>query len=250
VFADPGLLERALAHRSWCAELNDRRAGTGEADHGSTAGDNGSVPGARTSPGVEESNERLEFLGDSVVGLAVTEYMYRHFSHLAEGSMAKVRASVVSTDSLARAATELRIGEALKLGRGEEMTGGREKTSLLADAFEAVVGAVYLDGGWDAACSMVLNSLGDRVREAMELPGSDDHKTRLQEEAAGRFGSVPSYEIAEEGPDHAKTFMARVTIDGREWGRGRGRSKKRAQQEAARVAWEAMTEPTRETQSS
>ncbi|HEC11222.1 MAG TPA: ribonuclease III, partial [Acidimicrobiales bacterium] len=93
-------------------------------------------------------------------------------------------------------------------------------------------------------------SLGDRVREAIELPGSDDHKTRLQEEAAGRFGSVPAYEIAEEGPDHAKTFMARVTIDGREWGRGRGRSKKRAQQEAARVAWEAMTEPTRETQSS
>ena len=231
MFADPSLLDRALAHRSWCAERNDAVAASG-------------------AEAPVESNERLEFLGDSVVGLAVTEYMYRHFSHLAEGSMAKVRASVVSTDSLARAAAELGVGEALKLGRGEELTGGRQKFSLLADAFEAVVGAVYLDGGWEAACSMVLSSLGDRVREAIELPGSDDHKTRLQEEAAGRFGSVPAYEIAEEGPDHAKTFMARVTIDGREWGRGRGRSKKRAQQEAARVAWEAMTEPTRETQSS
>ncbi len=210
-FADMDLLARALAHRSWCAE----------------------------NPG-HGSNERLEFLGDAVLGLIVTDFIYRSYPELPEGELAKVRATVVSAAALADMATELELGPALLLGKGEDASGGREKPSILADALEAVLGAVYLDAGWDAATELVLRLLGDRLAEAAAGPGGQDYKTRLQELAARRFEELPRYEVMDEGPDHAKVFHASVQLDGRRQGHGTGRSKKQAEQAAARAAWEAL----------
>ncbi|MGH9151022.1 MAG: ribonuclease III [Acidimicrobiales bacterium] len=207
-FSDPSLLERAMAHRSWCAEV---------------AG--------------EESNERLEFLGDAVLGLVVTDHIFRAYPDLPEGELAKVRASVVNSALLAEVAAELGIGGFLCLGKGEDASGGREKPSILADAMEAVIGAVYLDGGWDAAARLVLSLLGERVAEASAGPGGQDYKTRLQELAARTFDRLPRYLVSDDGPDHAKRFYATVLVGGRERGRGEGRSKKQAEQAAARMAW-------------
>jgi ribonuclease-3 len=210
-FSDPTLLGRALAHRSWCAEV---------------AG--------------EESNERLEFLGDSVLGLVITDHVYRTYPALPEGELAKVRASVVNSALLAEVAAELGIGAHLLLGKGEDASGGREKPSILADAMEAVIGAVYLDGGWTAAAELVLTLLGDRVTEAAAGPGGQDYKTRLQELAARTFDQLPRYYVVDEGPDHAKKFFATVHVGGTERGTGEGRSKKQAEQAAARAAWAAL----------
>ena len=213
-FSDPGLLGRALAHRSWCAEV---------------AG--------------EESNERLEFLGDSVLGLVVTDHIFAEYPALPEGELAKVRASVVNSALLAEVAAELDIGAHLLLGKGEDASGGREKPSILADAMEAVIGAVYLDGGWDAASDLVLTLLGDRVAEAAAGPGGQDYKTRLQELGARSFDQLPRYLVVDEGPDHAKRFFATVVLGGVERGRGEGRSKKQAEQAAARMAWASLAFP-------
>jgi ribonuclease III len=202
----------ALAHRSWCAE----------------------------TPGTE-SNERLEFLGDAVLGLVVTDHLFHHYPALAEGELAKVRAAVVNAGVLAELAADLGIGGALALGKGEDASGGREKPSILSDAMEAVIGAVYLDGGWDAAARLVLELLGDRIAEAATGPGGQDYKTRLQELAAQRLDTLPRYEVREEGPDHAKRFFATVYIDEEECGTGEGRSKKQAEQAAAQKAWRALT---------
>lgn len=210
-FCDPTLLGRALAHRSWCAEV---------------AG--------------EESNERLEFLGDSVLGLVITDYIYRAHPALPEGELAKVRASVVNSALLAEVAAELDIGSHLLLGKGEDASGGREKPSILADAMEAVIGAVYLDGGWEAAADLVLALLGERVATAAVGPGGQDYKTRLQELAARTFDQLPRYTVADEGPDHAKKFFATVSVAGIQRGTGEGRSKKQAEQAAAREAWAAL----------
>ena len=210
-FSDPTLLGRALAHRSWCAEV---------------AG--------------QESNERLEFLGDSVLGLVITDHVYRTYPALPEGELAKVRASVVNSALLAEVAAELDIGAHLLLGKGEDASGGREKPSILADAMEAVIGAVYLDGGWPAAADLVLTLLGDRVIEAAAGPGGQDYKTRLQELAARTFDQLPRYYVLDEGPDHAKKFFATVQVGGIERGSGEGRSKKQAEQAAARAAWAAL----------
>ena len=210
-FSDPTLLGRALSHRSWCAEV---------------AG--------------EESNERPEFLGDSVLGLVVTDHIYRSYPALPEGELAKVRASVVNSALLAEVAAELDIGSHLLLGKGEDASGGREKPSILADAMEAVIGAVYLDGGWEAAADLVLTLLGERVTEAAVGPGGQDYKTRLQELAARRFDQLPRYVVVDEGPDHAKKFFATVSVAGIRRGSGEGRSKKQAEQAAAREAWAAL----------
>jgi ribonuclease III len=210
-FGDPDLLARALAHRSWCAE----------------------------TPG-HPSNERLEFLGDAVLGLVVTDHVFRSYPDLPEGELAKVRASVVSAAALADVAAELDLGEALLLGKGEDASGGREKPSILADALEAVIGAVYLDRGWDAAAAVVLRLLGDRIAAAAAGPGGQDYKTRLQELSARSFEDVPSYLVVDEGPDHAKRFFATVIVGGRSRGQGEGRSKKQAEQAAARCAWEVL----------
>jgi ribonuclease-3 len=210
-FVDPELLERSVAHRSWCAE---------------TAG--------------AKSNERLEFLGDAVLGLVVTDFLFRTYDTLPEGELAKVRASVVNSAALAEVAADLDIGAALLLGRGEDQSGGREKPSILADAMEAVIGAVYLDGGWKAAEELIMGLLGERIEEAAAGPGGQDYKTRLQELAARRFDQLPRYEVVDDGPDHAKRFYASVLVAGERKGSGEGRSKKQAEQAAARVAWEQL----------
>jgi ribonuclease-3 len=210
-FRDDDLLARSLAHRSWCAET----AGT-------------------------DSNERLEFLGDAVLGLVVTDHIFRTYPHLPEGELAKVRASVVNAGVLAELAAELELGTALLLGKGEDQSGGREKPSILADAMEAVIGAVYLDRGWDGAAALVMGLLGERIAEAAAGPGGQDYKTRLQELAARRYDELPRYQVSDDGPDHAKRFFATVYVAGAAQGAGEGRSKKQAEQAAAREAWQIL----------
>jgi ribonuclease-3 len=148
---------------------------------------------------------------------------------------------VVNAGVLADLAAELGIGAALALGKGEDASGGREKPSILSDAMEAVIGAVYLDGGWEAARELVLNLLGERIAEAATGPGGQDYKTRLQELAAQRLDTIPRYEVREEGPDHAKRFYATVYINDEECGSGEGRSKKQAEQAAAQKAWRSLS---------
>jgi ribonuclease III len=175
-----------------------------------------------------------------VLGLVVTDHIFRAYPDLPEGELAKVRATVVSAAALADVALELDLGADILLGKGEDASGGREKPSILADALEAVIGAVYLDGGWDAASVLVLGLLGDRIAAAAAGPGGQDYKTRLQELSASRFECLPLYEVVDDGPDHAKRFYACVRVGGAARGRGEGRSKKQAEQAAARSAWEAL----------
>jgi ribonuclease-3 len=212
-FEDPRLLDAALTHRSYCAEHPDT-----------------------------SSNERLEFLGDAVLGLVVTVHIYDEYPELPEGELAKVRASVVNAEVLADLATRVDLGPALALGKGEDASGGRAKPSILADAMEAVIASVYLDGGWPAAEELVLGLLDDRIRAGAAGPGGQDYKTRLQELAAQRFDQLPRYQVRAEGPDHSKRFFARVRLNGEVWGEGEGRSKKQAEQAAARLAWERLHE--------
>ena len=176
-----------------------------------------------------------------MLGLVVTDHLFGTFPDLAEGELAKVRASVVNAGVLADLAAELGIGAALALGKGEDASGGREKPSILSDAMEAVIGAVYLDGGWEAARALVLTLLEDRIAEAATGPGGQDYKTRLQELAAQRLDTLPRYEVRESGPDHAKRFFATVFINEEECGSGEGRSKKQAEQAAAEKAWRSLT---------
>lgn len=201
-FRDVSLLETALSHRSF--------------------------------DGSPESNERLEFLGDAVLGLVVAEKLYRDWD-LAEGDMAKVRADVVSAVALARVARQVGLVDALRLGQGEESSGGRQKDSILADAMEAVLGAVYLDAGLDPVVDIIEAHWADLLAARVEAPGETDFKTRLQEVVAQR-GLVPEYQVSGSGPDHARHFAATVLIDGSVMGTGEGTSKKRAQQAAAREA--------------
>jgi ribonuclease-3 len=176
------------------------------------------------------------------LGVVVTAHLYRELPGMPEGELAKVRAAVVSAATMAELATEVELGEVLLLGKGEDGSGGREKPSILADAMEAVIGAVYLDLGADAAERLVLGLLVDRIDEAAEGPGGHDYKTQLQELAARDFEQLPEYELRDEGPDHAKRFYAVVRLDGDEKGHGEGRSKKQAEQDAARRAWLELTD--------
>jgi ribonuclease-3 len=186
------------------------------------------------------SNERLEFLGDAVLGLVVTDHIYRTYPDLPEGELAKVRASVVSAAALSEVAIELRLGECMLLGKGEDGSGGREKPSILADALEAIFGSLYLAAGWDAARRLILGLLGERIAEASVGPGGQDYKTRLQELVTRHFTELPRYHVTDEGPDHAKRFFAEVAVGGEVRGRGEGRSKKQAEAAAARSAWELL----------
>ncbi len=210
-FNNPALLETALSHRSFCAEA-------------------GRVP----------SNERLEFLGDAVVGVIVTDYIYNMYPELNEGDLAKLRATVVSTRSLAQVAKECSLGSAVKLGKGEDASGGREKESILADTFEAVIGALYLDGGLQSASRFVLGMLEDTIVESAQSPGGSDFKTRLQEMVVQMGYDAPVYNVVGSGPDHDRRYRAEVYINDQQVGVGIGRSKKEAEQEAARVAWHTM----------
>ncbi|MET0727401.1 MAG: ribonuclease III [Acidimicrobiales bacterium] len=206
---DPDLLAPALVHRSWCAE---------HAGHA--------------------SNERLEFLGDAVLGVVVTDHVYRTHADLAEGDLTEIRKTVVNSVALAEVADALGVGSHLLLGKGEELSGGREKPSILADAMEAIIGAVYLAQGFEGAATFVLDTFQARLATAQA--DSADHKSRLQELAAHLYSSAPRYEVEATGPDHARTFYVTVTIDGEAHGSGVGRSKKQAEQLAARDAVTAL----------
>ncbi|HEX6852688.1 MAG TPA: ribonuclease III [Candidatus Polarisedimenticolaceae bacterium] len=209
-FRDPQLLERALTHRSRAHE-----AATGEGSY-----------------------ERLEFLGDSLLGFLVADWLMATHPDADEGELTRRKQAIVSTGPLAQAARDLGLGEELRLGRGEEETGGRDKTSLLADVFEAVLAAVYHDGGIRAARAFVRRHLKGRVASVRKGPETgDDAKTRLQEAVQARLRLTPTYRIVRTaGPAHARSFTAEVVVGGRVLGEGTGASRKRAEQEAARSA--------------
>jgi ribonuclease-3 len=211
VSLDPALLERALTHRSFAYE-------------------NGRLP----------TNERLEFLGDSVLGLVVTDTLYRSHPELPEGQLAKLRAAVVNMRALAVVGRALRLGEFVRLGRGEESTGGRDKSSILADTLEAILGAVYIDRGLVQASRLVHRLFDPRIDEAATLGAGLDWKTSLQELTATAAMGVPEYDVSESGPDHQKLFTAIAQVGGEAYGEGTGRSKKEAEQEAAAAAWERL----------
>ena len=218
-FRDETLGELALRHRSWVAE---QRAASGEEP---------------------ESNERLELLGDAVLDVVISEHAYTSYPDMSVGHLAKVRASVVSTDALAEVARGVGLGELLLIGRGEEAAGGRRRRSILADAAEAMIGAVYLDGGWEPARRLVLSLLAERIETMALDPGGDDHKTVLQERAAHEMGAAPSYRCSYSGPDHERLWRAVVRIAGREYGTGEGATKKQAEQAAACAALAGFGEP-------
>lgn len=185
-------------------------------------------------------NERLEFLGDSVLGVTVADFLYRHFPDMPEGRMTRLRAELVCEQSLHRVALELHLGDYLRLGKGEEHNGGRERASILSDAVEAVIAAMYLDAGMETAADFIHRCLLDDVR-TIETPSFTDYKTALQELVQRQSGQVLSYElVGEEGPDHAKTFRMQVCLNSEPVGLGTGRTKKEAEQTAAASALEAL----------
>lgn len=189
-----------------------------------------------------ESNQRLEFLGDSMLGLAVSEYLYHRYPELPEGELTKIKAAVVSETGLQRAARELNLGEEIRLGHGEEASGGRTRPSVLADAFEALVGAILVELGADAAREFVLRCLAAEIDRQGTAVGLQDHKSRLQELTQSRSQGTPDYAVvAEHGPDHRKTFEVEVRAGHRILGHGAGRSKKEAEQQAAKQAVEKLT---------
>ncbi|RJL25039.1 ribonuclease III [Bailinhaonella thermotolerans] len=208
---DLNLLERALTHRSYAYE-------------------NGGLP----------TNERLEFLGDSVLGLVVTDTLYRNHPDLPEGQLAKLRAAVVNMRALAGVSRTLGVGRYIRLGRGEEGTGGRDKPSILADTLEAIIGAVYVDKGLEEASRVVHQLFDPVIARSAQLGAGLDWKTSLQELTAAEMLGVPEYHVDESGPDHAKSFRAVVRVGGQEYGSGAGRSKKEAEQQAAEAAWTAI----------
>ncbi len=190
-----------------------------------------------------ESNERLEFLGDAVLGVAIAERIFHDYGTLPEGELAKIRSEVVCASALVEVATANELGSGLHLGKGERATGGADKPSILADAMEAVIGAVFLDGGWEPARALINDHFDALIVRAANAPGLEDHKTTLQELAARQLSAAPVYEISEDGPDHAKAFAATVLIDGKALGHGSGSTKKEAEQQAAAVALDQLASP-------
>lgn len=188
-------------------------------------------------------NERLEFLGDAVLELCISEEGYKRFPDAPEGVLTRIRSQLVKEKSLAGLARELKMPRYLLLGRGEEMQGGRERDSLLADAFEAMLGAVFLDGGFDAAKRTILTIFENHWPEQAVLPENKDYKSRLQEVSQERFKERPVYVlIGTRGPEHEKVFEVEATLPGGKIFRGQGTSMKRAEQDAARLALEFLTD--------
>jgi len=213
-FRDRALLEHALRHSSWCNEQ----------------------PNTEPAAAAKADNQRLEFLGDAVLSLTVSQRLMERFPEAREGDLSVARTQVVSEEGLSTVANQAGLGAWLLLGKGEDKSGGRTKPSILADAFEAIVAAVYLDGGFDAARGFVDRLLAERIANA-EIRNFYDFKTRLQETAQARLKSTPTYRVVQElGPDHEKQFVVAVTIADDEWGRAVGRSKKEAEQNAAAAA--------------
>jgi ribonuclease-3 len=186
------------------------------------------------------SNERLELLGDAVLGLVVTDHLYRAFPELSEGDLTRVRASVVSSEALAPIAADLGVGEAVLLGKGEEASGGRTKESILADGLEAIIAAVYLSLGFTAATSFVVDLLEDPIASVAAEGRLGGPKNRLQELAARLNLDLPSYSVTDKGPEHAKVFFADVSVGGEVLGRGTGASRKLAERVAAAAALEVI----------
>ena len=214
-FTDRGLLEHALTHKSRAAE--------------------------DVSGGVSD-NESLEFLGDAVLGLVIADALFRQYPTYNEGQKSKIKAAVVSTQSLARHAEQLRLGEHLLLGRGEEKTGGRFKQALLADGYEALIAAIYLDGGLEAAAAFLLREMKDALDAGSAQTVAQDFKSTLQERLQALGRPLPDYRISgESGPDHRKIFSVDVVVGGEVLGSATGRAKKEAEQEAARKALERIT---------
>lgn len=186
------------------------------------------------------SNERLEFLGDSVLSIVVSSYLYENLTNVAEGELTKLRASLVCEKSLHKFAQQIELGKYLLLGKGEENTGGRERPSILADAFEAVIAAIYIDGGLEAAAKHILRFLPEDI-EHQKKPAFNDFKTILQEVVQKNPEEKVEYIlVSEEGPDHNKSFVVEVFLNSNVIGKGRGKSKKEAEQMAAREALELM----------
>ena len=213
-FNDKLLIQRALTHKSYPNE--NRRLNL-------------------------KDNERLEFLGDSVLSLSVSTYIFNKFTNLPEGELAKMRAVIVSAPILAEAAKRIELGQFLFLGKGEEMTGGRERDSILADTMEAIFGALYLDQGFTAAADFILELLKIDIINVAEGNHIQDYKTMLQEVIQENGNNRPEYEVVdEEGPDHNKTFIVAVKLNEDSLGSGQGSSKKEAEQEAAKVALDKL----------
>lgn len=212
-FTNQRHLKLALSHKSWSAEKRRRT-----------------------------SYERLEFLGDSVLGLVVSEMLYFHDAKMREGEMAKVKSEMVNSETLGELAKEIDLGAYLRLGKAEEGYGGRKKLSLLANAYEALIGAIFLDGGLPQARIFLEAQLGLRLREAAKEPGGRDYKSRLQEAVVALGLDIPSYEILSDGPNHEQVFVAQVKIGDEVWGSGSGKSVKLAQRSAAQQAWETRIE--------
>jgi ribonuclease-3 len=213
LFEDADLLDQALIHKSYANERDDGVA----------------------------HNERLEFLGDAVIDLVVSHMLHDVRPALSEGDMSKIRAHLVQEESLGKVASSFGLGQYLVLGRGEERSGGRDKASILADAFEALVAAIYRDGGFDLVFSFVESVFQPVIEESGSGALERDYKTRLQEYCQGRYGQAPGYRlVGESGPDHEKSFEVEIWIGNRSLGRGRGRSKKEAEQRAAQDALEFL----------
>ncbi|RKD34403.1 ribonuclease III [Thermohalobacter berrensis] len=209
-FKDLNLIDRALTHSSYANENKDKNI---------------------------KNNERLEFLGDSVLGLVVSNYIFEKYPNYPEGELSKLRALVVCEPSLANVAKKIELGKYLSLGKGEEATGGRERVSILADAFEALIGSIYLDGGFKNAKNFVLSNLSKLIEEAVKGKLFLDYKTQLQEEVQKDSNDKIKYNVIdEEGPDHRKTFYVEVRVGNNVLGEGKGKSKKEAEQCAAKAA--------------
>lgn len=216
-FGDVTLLRQALTHPSYANEAPD---------------------------GIVADNERFEFLGDAVLYFVVTEELYRNFPGLDEGELTEFRVSLIRQETLARCALRLGLGRYLLLGKGEELTGGRERETNLADAFEAVVGALFLDQGIDVARKFILAQLGEELTGIVCQGRRRNYKTLLQEFTQAKFKQLPAYQVvAVCGPDHAKSFTVEVRLGNRTIGTGSGKSKRAAEMAAARAAWESLNVP-------
>jgi ribonuclease-3 len=210
---DMSLLDRALTHASALAE------------------------------GASADYESLEFVGDAALGLAVAHYVYSHSPSATPGNCSQMRARVVNRGTLAQAARRIDLAPDIRLGKGEESSGGRHRDALLADCLEAVIGAVYLDSGWDTARQLIERILSPELNAVLSAGDELDARSRLQQHCQAQGWALPTFEVvSEEGPDHAKVFAVEVSVEGAVWGRGRGRSKKEAEQEAARVALHTQVE--------
>ena len=215
VDVNPQLLELAFTHRSYAYENN-----------------------------LPDTNERLEFLGDAVLGLVVTEELYNRYPELDESKLSPLRSGIVNMRALAEIARELNLGQYMLIGKGEEVTGGREKTSLLADSLEALFGAIYLNHGFTQTTKVILNLIGSTIESAKNQGAGLDGKTALQEFAAARQIALPEYQISESGPDHDKSFIATAIVGGEAIAEGKGKSKRGAEQAAARTAFEILNART------